>query len=55
MQTKDLPNVYFPENLREPIPPQPHHAHPRYDDFGGKIPFDSCESYCGKWVGRYER
>jgi hypothetical protein len=21
MQTKDLPNVYFPENLREPIPP----------------------------------
>ncbi len=38
-----------------PPPPQPHHAHPRYDDFGGKIPFDSCESYCGKWVGRYER
>jgi hypothetical protein len=28
MQTKDLPNVYFPENLREPIPPPPNPTTP---------------------------
>jgi hypothetical protein len=52
MQTKDLPNVCFLQKIWENPSPQPYHTHPKYDDFGGKIPFDSFESYCGKWVGR---
>jgi len=53
MQTKDLPNVFFYRKFESTHPPNPTTPTPgTYDDFGGKIPFDYFESYCGKWVGR---